>query len=363
MSDNYPDIKSVVARVITNKPVRKTPYQVKGVFMRQYSDEPIVPMLDGSYRDRFLYPRVQVKILNEQIYIIGINEGVETVLSICDKFETLDFGNITFEIQECDIEDANQQFIPSKRLVRYRFITPWVALNHMTGGKYKFLTNQEKPSYLNKLLGQNIIFLANEVGISLEDNIFTKVKVSSLFPKPVDENKWGAFMGEFKTNFILPNYIGIGNGITRGFGTIYGMFNPESFSFDKEALMEDAKGQEAEPLDQREDLECTSASEVPKPKRRKRSSNKSKKHNQNKNKTHRNKNKKNKQKYYSGGKKGNFKAGNKHRNHKKRTPGHGHIFSEEFDIEEDNRGNNKSDSYKDDDKFNTEQHHKKQHKF
>ena len=32
-------------------------------------------------------------------------------------------------------------------------------------------------------------------------------------------------------------------------------------------------------------------------------------------------------------------------------------------IEDDNRGNNKSDSYKDDDKFNTEQHHKKQHKF
>ena len=363
MSDNYPDIKSVVARVITNKPVRKTPYQVKGVFMRQYSDEPIVPMLDGSYRDRFLYPRVQVKILNEQIYIIGINEGVESVLSICDKFESLDFGNITFEIQDCDIEDANQQFIPSKHLVRYRFITPWVALNHMTGGKYKFLTNQEKPSYLNKLLGQNIIFLANEVGISLEDNIFTKVKVSSLFPKPVDENKWGAFMGEFKTNFILPNYIGIGNGITRGFGTIYGMFNPESFSFDKEALMEDAKGQEAEPLDQREDLECISASDVPKPKRRKRSSNKSKKHNHNNNKKHRNKNKKNKQKYYSSGKKGNFKAGNKHRNQKKRNPVRGHIFSEEFDIEEDNRGNTKSDSYKDDDKFNTEQHHKKQHKF
>tara|TARA_A100001011_G_scaffold139928_1_gene147879 strand:+ start:6747 stop:7838 length:1092 start_codon:yes stop_codon:yes gene_type:complete len=363
MSDNYPDIKSVVARVITNKPVRKTPYQVKGVFMRQYSDEPIVPMLDGSYRDRFLYPRVQVKILNEQIYIIGVNEGVESVLSICDKFETLDFGNITFEIKECDIEDANQQFIPSKHLVRYRFITPWVALNHMTGGKYKFLTNQEKPSYLNKLLGQNIVFLANEVGISLEDNIFTKVKVSSLFPKPVDENKWGAFMGEFKTNFILPNYIGIGNGVTRGFGTIYGMFNPDSFSFDKEALMEDAKDQEIETLEQREDLECISASDVPKPKRRKRSSNKSKKHNLDNNKKHRNKNKKNKQKYYSSRKKGNFKAGNKHRNQKKRTPGHGHILSEEFDIEEDNRGNNKSDSYKDDDKFNTEQHHKKQHKF
>ena len=362
MSDSLPDIKSVVARVITNKPVRKTPYQVKGVFMRQYPDEPIIPMLDGSYRNKFLYPRVQVKILNEQIYIIGVNEGVESVLSICDKFESLDFGNITFEIQDSEIEDANQQFIPSSRLVRYRFITPWVALNHMTGGKYKFLTNQEKPSYLNKLLGQNIIFLANEVGVNLEDNIYTKVKVSSLFPKPVDDNKWGAFMGEFKTNFILPNYIGIGNGITRGFGTIYGMFNPESFSFDKKALMEDAKGQESESLEQRDDLECISASEVPKPKRRRRSANKNKNHN--KNKKHRTKNKRNKQKYYPSGKTPKFQPREKQHKQKKRTPRHGHLLSEEFDIEEDNRaGNEKPNNPKDDDKFNTEMHHKKQHKF
>jgi hypothetical protein len=32
-------------------------------------------------------------------------------------------------------------------------------------------------------------------------------------------------MGAFETNFILPNYIGVGNGITRGFGTIFGVFN------------------------------------------------------------------------------------------------------------------------------------------
>jgi len=125
MSDSFPDIRSAVVRVITDKPVRKTPYQVKGVFMRQYPDEPIIPMLDGSYRDRFLYPRVQVKILNEQIYIIGIHEGVDPVLSVAEKFEMFDFGNITFEVQDCDIENVAQQFIPSSKLVRYRFITPW----------------------------------------------------------------------------------------------------------------------------------------------------------------------------------------------------------------------------------------------
>ena len=361
MSDSFPDIKSAVVRVVTDKPVRKTPYQVKGVFMRQYPDEPIIPMLDGSYRDRFLYPRVQVKILNEQIYIIGIHEGVDPVLSVAEKFEMFDFGNITFEVQDCDIENVDQQFIPSSRLVRYRFITPWVALNHMTGGKYRFLTNQEKPSYLNRLLGQNIIFLANEVGIKLEDNIFTKVKVSSLFPRPVDENKWGAFMGEFKTNFVLPNYIGVGNGITRGFGTIFGMFNPDSFSFDEEELKQDVTSETSEPLAEQDDLESVSASDVPKPKRKRRTVYKGKRQHQEKQDESAQNRKKNKHPK----KKKHVHNQSKIQKQKRNPPRSGRIFSEEFDIEEEgtNTNTNVSDENVEDQKFNTEKHHKQQHKF
>ena len=171
MSDSIPNIKSAVIRIITNKPVRKTPYQVKGVLMRHYSDQKIIPMLNGSLRERFLYPRAQVKILNEQIYLIGIHEGVEPVLSLYDSLKELNFGNITFEIEDCDVETYDNQFIPSNEIINYRFITSWVALNKITGAKYKSLDDEGKPPYLNKLLGQNIIFLANELGIKFEENI------------------------------------------------------------------------------------------------------------------------------------------------------------------------------------------------
>ena len=87
MNEIFPDIKTTVLRLSTDKPVRKTPYQVKGVFIKKHGSEPITPMLDGTYRKKFSYPRVQVKILNEQIHIIGINEGVEPVLSIPDKIK------------------------------------------------------------------------------------------------------------------------------------------------------------------------------------------------------------------------------------------------------------------------------------
>jgi len=336
MSVQYPNVKSVIARVVTDKPVRKTPYQVKGVFMRQYPDEAIIPFLDGSYRDKYLYPRVQVKILNEQIYIIGVHEGIDAILSLTEKFDVLDFGNITFEVKNNDFEKSANQFIPSERLIRYRFITPWVALNQMTGGRYRFLTNQEKPSFLNKLLGQNIIFIASEMGINLELKVFTKVKVSSLFPKPVDENNWGAFMGEFKTNFMLPNYIGIGNGITRGYGSIYGMFNPDTFTFDKSGLQKESENLLSEEINEDDSkIDAVETGDVPRPRRRKIVSRQSSKQ---------------KRKKFS-------KKRSSHRTS-------GRIFSEEFDIEEaksENDQNISEDS--EDSKFNTEKHHKQQHRF
>ena len=359
MSDSFPDIKTVVVRLITNKPVRKTPYQVKGVFMSQYPDEAVIPMLDGSYRNKFLYPRVQVKILNEQIYIIGIHEGVEPVLSISEKISSLDFGNITFEIENREIEKNNNQFIPSNQLVRYRFITPWVALNHMTNGKYKSLNNDEKYSFLNKLLGQNIVFLANEIGITLKNNIFTKVKVSSLFPNPIDENKWGSFSGDFNTNFILPSYIGIGNGITRGFGSIYVMSNIDSFVFDESELKKNSNNKSLnnlEKLEKLEGLEKISVSDVPKPKRKRRTKSKNKYFGTKKKNNKKKKNVDNSKKW---------KSKSKRQNKNKKNSKHGNIFSEQYTIEKNYNedSNNIKDDNQDDQRFNTERHHKKQHKF
>ena len=241
MNEIFPDIKTTVLRLSTDKPVRKTPYQVKGVFIKKHASEPITPMLDGTYRKKFSYPRVQVKILNEQIYIIGIKEGVEPVLSIPDKIKELDFGNITFTINDFEEETLNQQFALSGTVVKYNFLTSWAALNYVTGKKYRSIPFKKKISYLNKLLGINLMFLAKEMGVPIEKGIYTKLEIPNLHPKSIDDNKWKSFKGDFKTNIILPNYIGLGNGITRGYGTISRLFDINTVVFDKGLDEEETK--------------------------------------------------------------------------------------------------------------------------
>ena len=196
--------------------------------MKQFSEEKIVPFLDGKLRNKYLYPRVQVKILNEQIYIIGIKEGVEPVMSLIDNVKSFNFGNITINIDKYEVEENINQFKVTEKLFRYKFITPWIALNKSTGGKYRFLSDQEKPLFLNKLLGQNLLFIAKELGEKVKTKIYTKVIVDNNVPEKIDDNGWGAFAGEFKTNFILPSYTGLGNGITRGYGTLFSLNNPNT---------------------------------------------------------------------------------------------------------------------------------------
>ena len=82
MTTGSSKIKSILLKYKTDKPVRKTPYQVKGVIMRQFPNEEIVPMLNGQYWKKFLYPRIQVKVFNEEILLVGLNQGVDPILKL-----------------------------------------------------------------------------------------------------------------------------------------------------------------------------------------------------------------------------------------------------------------------------------------
>ena len=345
MNETFPDIKTTVLKLSTDKPVRKTPYQVKGVFIKKHAGEPITPMLDGTYRKKFSYPRVQVKILNEQIYIIGIKEGVEPVLSIPNKIKELDFGNITFAINDFEEETLKQQFTLSGSVVKYSFLTSWAALNHVTGKKYRSTPFKKKISYLNKLIGINLIFLAKEMGMSVEKGIYTKVEIPNLHPKSIDDNKWKTFKGDFKTNIILPNYIGLGNGITRGYGTISGLFDMDKVVFDKELNKEETQEMD---LVLPDDLIG------------KRGKAKNKKSIEKRLKKEKNFKsvKKQRNKHSSGPQRKSYK---KNRNYAKSK----RLFSEDFDVVVDGNTINteKESDAQDDQRFNTEKHHKQQHKF
>jgi len=212
-------IQYISTALVTDKPVRKTPYQVKGSIMKNYPKSEIVPMLNGSYRKKYLYPRVQVKILNEKIYFLGIAEGVSAVRSLIDNFKSLDFGNITFKIKDIII-DENGLFEQTDHINKYKFITPWVALNRTNIKKFSKTSTSQKRKFLCELLTRNLIFLTSEFKIDVDEKILTDIELEDKSLASFNDNRDVGFEGSFLTNFLLPDFIGLGNGITRGYGSI-----------------------------------------------------------------------------------------------------------------------------------------------
>ena len=144
MSNKTFNLKSISLKLKTDRPVRKTPYQVKGILMKQFPDSEIVPMLNGSYRKKYLYPRIQVKILKEQIIIFAINEGVKPLLKIQDSIKELNFGDITFKVDDLSNEKNTEFFTLTPFLNEYNFISNWAALNHSTKKQYLAKNDFEK---------------------------------------------------------------------------------------------------------------------------------------------------------------------------------------------------------------------------
>ena len=237
MNPNTSNINSVVVKIKTDRPVQKTPYQVKGVLMKTFPNEEIVPMLNGSYRKKYLYPRIQVKILDEEILIVGLNQGVDPILKIHEKIKDLNFGDITFEVLDKSVVEESESFMFTSNLQKYEFVSNWVALNANTSKQFDAKNDKDKLQFLNNLLAKNIVFISQDIGFELPENIYSQIIVSSLEATKMDQNGWRAFDGNFTTNLVMPDYLGIGNGITRGFGTIsnaavheIGLFDSNEFN-------------------------------------------------------------------------------------------------------------------------------------
>jgi hypothetical protein len=106
------------------------------------------------------------------------------------------------------------------------------------------------------------------MGLELETKIYTQLHLESFYPKIVDDGQMGAFEGDFQTNFMLPNFLGVGNCITKGYGVFFSHFNPSDFSFNITELKENSSSKVAEKPPEEWEIEGVEPDDVPKSHRR-----------------------------------------------------------------------------------------------
>lgn len=196
-------------------------------------NESDTPKLRGYFGNRFIdndifhnhgekliyrYPIIQYKIINKNPYIIGLNDGAMQILQILNEKEII-IENKKIPINFTEVKYITEKFGISNENI-YEFITPWAALNQENERKFKICPEKDKKKFLENILIGNIMSMSKDMKYQVPEKIeceLNDVKIKNISIKNVPML---GFIANFKINFELPNYIGLGRSVSRGFGTI-----------------------------------------------------------------------------------------------------------------------------------------------
>jgi len=170
----------------------------------------------------YTYPLVQYKVIDGEAYIVGINEGAIELGKIDILNKSLKLGSDKeYVVQEQKIYFVNSNLGLYKEKIKYEFLSPWLALNERNYEEYQKLGSWAKRKILlEKILIGNIISMSKGLGYTVPGPIEANILKSKEVNTFLKANPMLGFLGEFEVNFEIPDYLGIGKSVSRGFGTV-----------------------------------------------------------------------------------------------------------------------------------------------
>ncbi|MGV8146958.1 MAG: CRISPR-associated endonuclease Cas6 [Alkaliphilus sp.] len=197
---------------------RRNAPKIRGYFANKYSE--IVEFHNHVGEENiYKYPMVQYKIINKTPILLGINEGVDVLKNVAFKEDSVVIEGEKFPIEQIELKVTTQEFGLTNKLIKYRFTTPWMALNQKNIKRYYNADIIEKDELLGRILTGNILSCAKRLKYEVKEQIRVKLNLVEKSAK-FKNNSMLVFEGEFYTNFELPNYFGLGKSVARGFGAV-----------------------------------------------------------------------------------------------------------------------------------------------
>lgn len=198
-------------------------HKLRGYFGNLFKEHSL--LLHNHYESgelRYRYPLVQYKVIDKVPMLMGIEEGAELLPQLFLKIKELNIDGKVYPVNAKNIEAAKEEVGYSGELNEYRFETLWMALNQKNYQAYIRLESEtEKEKLLNRLIMGNILGFYSNIKLQLapEERLFAKVDVQEKSTK-FKGKEMLAFSGSFMVNAFLPDYIGLGKSVARGFGTL-----------------------------------------------------------------------------------------------------------------------------------------------
>lgn len=216
-----PPIHQTIIRFPEIELATRDAHKLRGFFGSLFQEHsPLLHNHLASGESAYRYPLIQYKVLTGVPTLVGINEGADLLIELFLKIKELKIEDRSYPVLQKNIESKWVNIGLAEDLQAYRFQTLWMALSQRNYEEYIVENELQQPKHLKAILTGNILSFFKSMNYRAEANILVNLKIIAEQETQFKNNTMLAFEASFVTNAILPEYIGLGKSVSRGFGTI-----------------------------------------------------------------------------------------------------------------------------------------------
>jgi len=200
-------------------------HKFRGFVGNAFKDHDLIHNHDDQGKPIYRYPLIQFKLIDSTPAIIAVTEKAVAVFSkIFMKLDKILIEDTVIPVFEKDLKIEEVEFGYSDEIFMYEFVSPWIGLNQNNFRRYGDVDSSdqaEKNQILKKVIIGNILSMSKYLDYRLSKDQIIKTD-HKLTEKKVNlkGKSMTGFSGIFKTNFLIPDYLGIGKSVSRGFGMV-----------------------------------------------------------------------------------------------------------------------------------------------
>ncbi len=195
--------------------------KLRGFFLTQFPENHLFHNHLPGQKFSYKMPQIQYRIIDKHPALLAINEAIDLAKQVFLEVGKLEINGKTIISNEREMILREEDFGQSKEYYNYYFASPWMALNQENYDAYKKLDTFKQNQKLKTILKNNLKTLSKAFQYWIPDT--ENLNVDGWF-HPAEVNFHNqtmlCFTGEFTTNFLIPEFFGLGKQSARGFGVV-----------------------------------------------------------------------------------------------------------------------------------------------
>jgi hypothetical protein len=208
-------IKKTVIKMITKeKFTQRDSEKLRGCFLSLHRDNSLFHNHGENSESIYRMPLIQYKVLNNQFCVVGLSEASRLIIEEFLKMKTLNIDGKEIKIQSAELQYFEEEMFVDNELHKYKFRTMWLPITQRNFQDYKNGTLE-----LNTVLRNNILTNFKGFQIQATEKIMVSGEYRERTVQLKNKNMLG-FYGEFVSNALLPELVGIGQRRAIGFGDV-----------------------------------------------------------------------------------------------------------------------------------------------